>query len=430
MFKSAITYINMEDFKGEKLKSDLKTKKVYNYIDTEKGIGQLSKEVYKNKDELAHYPRGFEGGSKYKSIRKFTYKNFKNKLPVGVYKSENYGYGFTKGLYPFADFINENYDFEEIIIEKEGKVKIDATDKILYLNNDVLQKLSDVFSQIFKKNKGEIDFGLKNILSELFPTHIAKPNKTYIPNALALSLASWGNRIDEFSDGDKKAIKELFDKLSLGTDFLSKDALAKTKEIVDIKYIKQTLKNYQGLMALKTDSSNLEKQWQTFLKENSWIFSSIFAQPVILYKQEAYVGGKTIDNQNGKFNDFLIKNNLSENVSFLEIKTHKTKLLENSAYRGEDVHSASKELTGCIVQVLNQRDNFQKEYYSSKVKSKSNFETFNSKCVVLIGSISSLNDAEKYSFELFRSNSRDVEILTFDELQKKIQSLQKIMTSK
>jgi len=114
----------------------------------------------------------------------------------------------------------------------------------------------------------------------------------------------------------------------------------------------------------------------------------------------------------------------------LEIKTHKTKLVENSPYRGEDVFSATKDLTGCIAQVLNQRDNFQKEFYQTKVKSKGSFETFNSKCVVLIGNLKDLDENQKYSFELFRSNSRDVEIITFDELQSKIESLQKIMKRK
>lgn len=123
-------------------------------------------------------------------------------------------------------------------------------------------------------------------------------------------------------------------------------------------------------------------------------------------------------------------NSLSNNVSFLEIKTHKTKLIEGTAYRGDDVFCMSKDLTGCINQVLNQRDNFQKEFYQKKYTSKGEFETFNSKCVVLIGSINSLNENQKYSFELFRSNSRDVEILTFDELENKIKSLQKILKKK
>lgn len=419
----------MAEFKGEKLVSDLKTKKVYNYIDTEKEINQISREVYKKKDLIVHHPRGFDGGPKYKTIKTFSYLGFKGKLPIGVFKSENYGWGFTKPMYPFSDYIDGNYDIEEVIIEKGGKVAIDEPNKRIYLNEHALESLLSAFKSIFKKNKAEIEFILQINLHNIFPAAVPKPDKTYISDALANSLASWGNKIDEFSDADKSAIKDLFDKLSIGTDFLTKTALSKTKEIVDIRYIQETLKNYKELMALKTDGENLERQWQIFLKDNSWIFSSIFAQPVILFKREAYVGGKTIDNQNGKFNDFLIKNSLSNNVSFLELKTHKTKLLEGSPYRGEDVFSATKELTGCIVQVLNQRDNFQKEFYSTKVKSKSNFETFNSRCVVLIGSTSDLDENQKYSFELFRSNCRDVEILTFDELQSKIESLQKLMTT-
>ncbi|PUB34908.1 uncharacterized protein DUF4263 [Elizabethkingia sp. YR214] len=422
----------MADFIGEKLEKDLATKEVYFYYDDANKIKQISRENYKKIDQIVHYPRGFEGGSKYKTIKKFIYKGFKNNLPVGVVKAVSYGWGFTKSLNPFAFYINENYDIDEVIIEKSGKIKLDIPNKKLYLNEIVLSNLNSSFSDIYKKNKEEVDSVLKINLYKLFPSEITKPEKTYIANALATSLSAWGNNIDEFSDADKNAIKDLFEKLSIDTDFLSNEALAKTKEIVDNKYIQQTLKKYKELIALKTESESLEKQWQEFLKDNSWIFSSIFAQPVILYKKEAYVGGKTIDNSNGKFNDFLIKNSLSDNVSFLEIKTHKTKMLEKTAYRGDDVYSASKDLTGSIVQVLNQRDNFQKEFYATKIKSmqNGNLETFNSKCVVLIGSTKDLDSNQKYSFELFRSNSRDVEILTFDELQEKIESLQKVMTGK
>lgn len=422
----------MADFIGEKLERNLTTKEVYFYYDEANKIKQISRENYKKIDQVVHYPRGYEGGEKYKTIKKFIYKGFKGNLPVGVVKAVSYGWGFTKSLNPFAFYVNDNYDIDEVIIEKSGKVKLDIPNKKLYLNEIVLSDLNSSFSDIYKKNKEEVDFVLKINLYKLFPSEITKPEKTYIANALATSLSAWGNNIDEFSDADKNAIKDLFEKLSIDTDFLSNEALAKTKEIVDNKYIQQTLKKYKELIALKTETESLEKQWQEFLKDNSWIFSSIFAQPVILYKKEAYVGGKTIDNSNGKFNDFLIKNSLSDNVSFLEIKTHKTKMLEKTAYRGDDVYSASKDLTGSIVQVLNQRDNFQKEFYATKIKSmqNGNLETFNSKCVVLIGSTKDLDNNQKYSFELFRSNSRDVEILTFDELQEKIESLQKVMTGK
>ncbi len=418
----------MEKQRGEILKKETVNQKIYFYIDKEFGIEQISKVEFKKKDILIHFPRGYEGGDKYRTIKKFSYYGFKGKLPVGTIKSVSYGYGFTKKLNPFSYHINDNYDIDEVIIQKGGKTELDLTNKKLLLSESSLQLIHDSFDVIFKKNKNEVNGVLDNVLYMLFPKEVDKPEASYIANTLATSLSSWGHSIDEFSKSDKEAILELFDKLSLTTDFLTQESLAKTKEIVDSKYINEVLQKYKDHMDLTTDSESLEKKWQEFLKTNSWIFSSIFAQPVILYKEEAYVGGKNIDNRNGKFNDFLIKNSLSDNVSFLEIKTHLTNVLENKPYRGEDVFSASKDLTGCLVQVLNQRDNFQKEFYQTKVKSKADFETFNSKCVILIGQVSKLDDNQKYSFELLRSNSRDVEIITFDELQTKIESLQTLMT--
>ncbi|WP_283636936.1 Shedu immune nuclease family protein [Aquaticitalea lipolytica] len=418
-----------EEFKGEKIERDLVSKQVWHYYDTEAGINQISKELFKKTDKVIHYPRGFEGGEKYNFIKKFTYLGFGGKLPIGVVKAVSYGWGFTKTLNPFTYFIDETYEVKEVIIEKKGKTELDVTNKILYLNETSLQELQDSFSAIYKKNRSEVDFVLQLTLNSLFPKVIDKPEKTYIANALASSLSSWGNSIDEFSDGDKKAIQDLFDKLSIGTDFLSKESLAKTKEIVDSKFIQKTIERFNELFSLVTDGESLEKHWQVFLQENSWVFSSIFAQPIILYQREAYVGGKSLDNKNGKMNDFLIKNSLSDNVSFLEIKTHKTKLVENSSYRGEDVYSISKDLSGSTAQVLNQRDNFQKEFYALKAKSRKNgnFETFNSKCIVLIGNLADLDEDQRYSFELSRSNSKDVEIITFDELKAKIESFQELL---
>jgi len=415
-------------FKGEKIEKNMATKIVYYFYDTEENIEQLSKEVYKNKDMFVHYPRGFEGGQKYRTIKKFTYLGFKGKPPVGTVKSPVFGYGFTKKLNPFSKHINDNFNFKEVIIKKGGETKIDKIKNILHLSERSLQNLHNTFDDVFKKNKAETASVLATVMHDLFPAIAKKPKKNYIANALSSSLSSWGNSIDEFSDSDKKAISELFDKLSIGTDFLTSDSLKKTKEIVDNKYIEETLKKFDKLFKQTTGTATLEKKWQQFLKENSWVFSSVFSQPVILYKDEAYVGGKSIENKGGKFTDFLIKNSLSDNVSFFEIKTHKTKLLEDAPYRGNDVFSATKELTGCINQVLNQRDKFQKTFSSLKLESEQQFETFNSKCVVLVGAFSDLTKKQKYSFELLRSNSRDVEIITFDEIKKKIESLKVIMS--
>jgi hypothetical protein len=260
-------------------------------------------------------------------------------------------------------------------------------------------------------------------LHAIFPKEIKKPDTKYVSNALTTTLSKWGNSIDEFSAKDKEAIKDLFEKLSLNTNFLDPTKLSNTKQYIDNKILTDAVQEYSNLLNSTITIVRLEKKWQEYLKINSWIFSSIFAQPIILFKDEAYVGGKDINNKNGKFSDYLMKNKLSDNVTFLEIKTHKTELLSDKAYRGTDVYSVTDELSGCINQVLNQRDNFQKEYDHLKRKSKENFETINSKCIVIIGQHKDLTTEQKHCFELFRNNCRDVEIVTFDELLLKIQNI-------
>lgn len=141
-----------KEFRGEKLEEDLVTKKKYYYYDTENGIQRLiSKEVYKKKDEIHHYPRGFNGDNKYNNIKKFIYRGFNEKLPVGVIKSVNFGYGFTKTLNPFAYYIDAKFDIEEVVIEKNGKILLNEDEKRLYLSEDGLRKLHDAFSVIYKK---------------------------------------------------------------------------------------------------------------------------------------------------------------------------------------------------------------------------------------------------------------------------------------
>lgn len=413
--------------KGEKLEKDLKTKKVYHFIDPEFEVNQLSREVYKKQDIEVHYPRGFEGGQKYVSIKKFTYKGFRGRLPVGVVKSQYYGYGFTKTLGPFARFVDDQYDFKEVVIEKGGPTVFDTEKKVLFLSETSLQKLQDSFSTIYAKNNAEVQVVLESITHDLFPKAIKKPEPKYIKNALSLSLATWGNSIDEFSEQDKEAISELFKALSSSTDFLSSDSLKNTKQTVDVRLIEKALAEFDELYSKSSETPTLEKKWQNYLRENSWLFSSIFSEPVILFQDEAYAGGKAIDNTGGKYTDFLIKNSLSENVAFFEIKTHITSILEAKPYRGKNVFSTTKAMAGSVNQVLNQRDEFQKSFSLLKLKSSEDFESINPECFVLIGSLESLNNDQRYSFELFRRNNKDVRIITFDEIRKKIEILKSLI---
>lgn len=412
----------------EELRSDLTTKRVYFFIDEEKGIDQKCREVFKNKLEIIHYPIGFDGGQRYKNVRKFVFKGFKNNssLPTGIQKSAKFGFGFTKVLSPLMDILEEDLKLKEIHIVATGKPKLEKS--ILTIDESTLGKLYPIFKNILDKQKqARLDLA-QSKLNSLFPKKIAAPEKKYIPNSVNAALSNWSQAIDEFSDRDKDAIRELFDKLSLEDGFFSMDTLIATKETLDKQYIEDVIEEYKKLLKQKNETATLEKKWQAFLGKHNWVFSYMFSFPVMLFHQEAFVGGKNLSNKNGKVTDFLIKNSLSENVAFLEIKTHRTSLIgSKTAYRGNDVFPMSKDVTGGIAQVLDQRDNFQKQFGMHLYNSDESFETLNSRCVVLMGTLKDLTKMQLKSFELFRSNCKDVEIVTFDELLWRFENLKTLI---
>lgn len=412
---------------AEYLKANLATKEVYHYKDPENGIDQKSKEVFLKEDKEIHYPTPYRGKPKYTNLNKFTYVGFNKKLPVGVNKVASYGYGFTKVLRPFAEALDV-LNITEVIIQKNGPVDINLKKRVVHLSDQRLAELNTAFTSINDKQKKEKEDASQQYLHDSFPTVIAAPVKSYTPGALASSLLLWGNSLAEFSETDKQAIKELFEKLTLLPNFFSDTSLAKTKEIIDNKFIQAALDEFDKLNAITKGTNGLEKKWQAFLRDHSWIFSTLFAQPVILHEDEAYVGGKTVSNKGGNYSDFLIKGGLSNNVSFVEIKTHLAELLQSTPYRGDSVFAASKELSGCLSQVLNQRDIFQKSYYAL-MQGHAVVKVFNPKALILIGNLSSLKEQQREAFELLRNNSKDVDILTFDELRSKIQALLMLVTN-
>lgn len=400
-------------------------------MDTEKGINQKCREVFKNKDVEIHYPIGYDGGPKYKNAKKFVYEGFDGSLPIGIQKSPNYGLGFTNILKCFIDYIEDKMVVHEIVIRKTGQSSLDKKANKLVITEKDLRIVYDVIKNLLDKQRDERMTIAEERLAKMFPKEVKAGKRKYIKNSVSSALSTWDQSLEEFSEKDKASVKDLFDKLALTDGFFTTETLLKTKEAVDATYIDDVIGEFENLMEQQSETKTLEKKWQAFLKKHSWIFSYIFSFPIILLEDEAYVGGKNLSNKDGKVTDFIVKNNLTDNVAFIEIKTHKTELLKKgTAYRGTDVFAMSSDLSGGVTQVLNQRDNFQKHFATHKMNSDEAFESFNSKCVVLMGSLGDLDKKQVPSFELFRSNSKDVEIITFDELLSRFKNIKSLMAGK
>jgi hypothetical protein len=114
-------------------------------------------------------------------------------------------------------------------------------------------------------------------------------------------------------------------------------------------------------------------------------------------------------------------------VALIEIKTPGTKLL-GGKYRG-DVYNISNELSGSVIQVINYKNSLLHNYKGLANLEDDRFEAFDPKCIVIIGNIHHelVEQTQRKSLELFRMGLKDVQVITYDELFGKVESLVKLL---
>lgn len=213
-------------------------------------------------------------------------------------------------------------------------------------------------------------------------------------------------------------------------------------DIVGLAYRKQQLEIFQKLLEDESYFENIKNErglrgpeavWQNFFEENPWIFgyglNFVFSSQLTDKKLEQLVAG-TFLNHSGKRVDALMKTRgLISSLCFIEIKTHNTPLLRTREPYRSECWRISDELSGSIAQI---QKTVQKAVKSigSKVELHNDIGDptgelaflYQPKSYIVVGKLSEfvtdngINEQKFSSFELFRRNISNPEIVTFDEL--------------
>lgn len=166
-----------------------------------------------------------------------------------------------------------------------------------------------------------------------------------------------------------------------------------------------------------------EPEWQTFFKNNSWIFGyGLDYKFLSILQKEASVSGVDLDGKNEVKSDFLLADN---NFTVLvELKRPDTPLFEKDKNRSES-WKLSKDLTYAVSQILSQKAEWE---LNSPLKNFDEFgkpinqTTIDPKTILIIGDTRQFKGdtktdlIKKRTFELYRRNSRNIDIITYDEL--------------
>lgn len=177
-----------------------------------------------------------------------------------------------------------------------------------------------------------------------------------------------------------------------------------------------------------TKVASEEKTWQYFFTKNQWIFGYglDYRFQGILQREAQTTDGGCVDGKSGDgFCDYLLAD--KKFISFVEIKTPNTELFDVGKNRSGS-WKLSEKLIDAYSQILEQKASGQVLYNENRKNWQKDGKemvqkSYDSKVILIVGHWREIGECEgkekdikEKTFELFRRDSRNVEIITFDEL--------------
>jgi len=181
-------------------------------------------------------------------------------------------------------------------------------------------------------------------------------------------------------------------------------------------------------MAAMLESDLSEGKWQAFFKTNPFVLGLAFAHPVTLIQEQAHVGGATINGSGESIADFLFGLRSTGSLALVEIKRPTTSLVEAKPFRG-DLYAPHREVVAAVAQVLDQRSQLIEHFaFKSRSAEFRDKHVATVHCIVVAGKAPAEPERQR-SLDLFRNATKDVAIITFDELLNKLQNIHGLMSS-
>lgn len=347
--------------------------------------------------------------------------NVLENLPSAFTKDYAYGLGLAKPYRFIIDAVEELSDCTEIVITGKHATGPDTDgNRIFYIADKDFEHARVELNKIDRHAQSAVRAvkwtAAHNILAERLGAPKQDPKTGRHPYRKLFTAVAEGKQ--ELSKKDQNAVIGALTSHAADIAEDQPEKLAKLRGDIELVTLEVLIKRYEEMLG----ANLVEGRWQEFFNENPFILNMAFGYPLIKVRDQASVGGRKLSGDGEKITDFLVKNSLTNNTAIFEIKTPQTPILNKTPFR-EGVFTPSADLSGSINQALDQKYQFQKQIAQIKDNTRLyDIESYAVHCCLVVGKAPDGDDRKK-SFELFRRNSKDVEIVTFDELLEKLKQL-------
>jgi Domain of unknown function (DUF4263) len=164
-----------------------------------------------------------------------------------------------------------------------------------------------------------------------------------------------------------------------------------------------------------------ETEWEGFFRANPWIFGHNLTYEFLNEVQgQAHYGGTTLSGRGGQRGEFLMATEAEARFTVLVEIKKPSSLLLGKQYRNK-VYELGEDLAGGVAQLQSNCrtwviDGSHQEENVEALREQSIF-TYESRGILVIGHTRELDNLnKKATFELFRRNLHNPDVLTFDEL--------------
>jgi hypothetical protein len=229
-------------------------------------------------------------------------------------------------------------------------------------------------------------------------------------------------------DASDRGLVERVQGMSQGQREVLLRALQATLTAEDVNILlgrKQGVEAYESELQRRAWS---EVQWQDFFERESWIFGYGLDYRVMrTFDREMKVGAGGSDNRDQPMIDFLMS--FTDYTVLVEIKKPEAKIFKGRRGGRAGTWEFSAEFMSAISQVLEQKAEWLSFSQTAQHYNKAGTEaltarTRNAKTILVFGRSKEFSDADnprdaavmRDTFELFRRETRSIDIVTFDEL--------------